>query len=84
MNLPTKEQWLSFDKQQKQNAISEALFLLDFLYTNAHRIYKHSRAEGEIPRNKQIIKEFLRDVKAWEIELDKLSKNEDPTIPTSD
>ena len=77
MNLPTKEQWLSFDKKQKQKAISDALFLLNFLYTKANKIYRHSMSAGEIPRNKQVLKEFLRNANTWEIELDQLSKNED-------
>ena len=81
MNLPTKEQWLAFDKKQKQNAISDALFLLNFLYTKGNKLYKHSRAEGEIPRNKQFLKEFLRNTKTWETELDQISKNEDQSIP---
>lgn len=81
MNLPDKEQWLAFDKNQKQKAIADALFMLDLLYTKAHRLYKHSFAEGEIPRNKLIIKEFLRNTRAWETELETLSKHEDLSIP---
>ena len=73
MGIPTKEQWLEFDKEQKQKAIADALFLLDFIYTNATKLYKHTNAEGEIPQNKYLLKTFLRNTFLWEKELETLS-----------
>jgi hypothetical protein len=75
MALPTKEQWLEFDKAQKQKAIADALFLLDFIYKQANRIYKHTHSEGEIPNNKRMLKTFLTNTYLWEKELETLSKN---------
>ena len=74
MTLPTKEQWLTLDKKQKQKAIADALFMLDFIYTYASRIYKHTHAEGEIPCNKAALKAFIKNTHLWEKELDTLSK----------
>ncbi len=76
MPIPTKEQWLEFDKQQKQKAIADALFLLEFIYTHANRVYKHTHSEGEIPKNKQLLKTFLRNTYLWEKELETLSKTD--------
>ena len=74
MTFPTKEEWLSLDNKQKQKAIADALFMLDFIYTYAKRIYRHTHSEGEIPHTKQTIKEFLKNTHTWEKELETLSK----------
>ena len=74
MTLPSKEQWLTLDKKQKQKAIADALFMLDFIYTYSARIYKHTHSEGEIPHTKAVLKEFIKNTHAWEKELDTLSK----------